>query len=388
MKILFLVRALNYGGAERQLVALAKGLHERGHHVVVAVFYSRAPLEKDLLDSGIRIRSLEKGGRWDLINFFLRYLRLVQEERPDLIHGYLGDPNIVIALAKLMSPGSRIVWGVRSSSVDLTQYDWVSRSAFTVGAWLSGWADCIIANSYAGRKDYLAKGYPSKKTITIHNGIDTDRFSPDQNARLATRQAWNVPDSHILIGLVGRINPQKDHRNFILAAARVLQERQDVRFVCVGGGAKEDRASLEDFAKSLGLGEWIIWMGAHPEVSHVYNALDLLVSSSAYGEGFSNVIGEAMACGLPCVATDVGDARLILNGLGECVPPRNPEALCAGIHRVLKDPRPGLVLRQHIIEHFSLKVLLTKTEQVLLDLMVGQAHDRLVPEGEISRPRS
>ncbi len=387
MKIMFLVRALNYGGAERQLVALAKGLRERGHQVVVTVFYSGAPLERDLLDSGIRIRSLEKSGRWDLINFFFRYLRLVREECPDVIHGYLGDPNIVIALAKFMSLGSCIVWGIRSSSVDLAQYDWVSRLAFKVGAWLSRWADCIIANSYAGRADYLAEGYPSEKTITIHNGIDTDRFCPDQDARLAMRRSWKVSDSHILIGLVGRINPQKDHRNFLLAAAQMLKKRQDVRFVCVGGGVNEERASLEEFANSLGLAKWIIWMDAQPGVSHVYNALDLLVSSSAYGEGFSNVIGEAMACGVPCVATDVGDARLILDELGECVPPRNPEALCAGIHRSLKHSRCGEVLRQRIIDHFSLKVLVAKTEGVLLDLINGQGHERLVPEGGRGLPR-
>lgn len=372
VKILFLLRALNYGGAERQLIVLAKGLHERGHEVVVAVFYPGAPLEKDLREAGIRIRPLNKRGRWDLFAFLMRYARVVWEESPDVIHGYLEDPNIVIALCRFFLPPCRIVWGVRSSAVDQSKYDWVGRWGFKLSCWLSKCADLIIANSYTGRKDYLASGYPAAKTITIHNGIDIERFRPDPEARRMTRHEWDVRDDETLIGLVGRLNPQKDHRTFLNAVALLMKEEPHARFVCVGDGPVHEQAALQEFGKRLGLADRLIWSRAQERVSRVYNALDLLVSSSAYGEGFSNVVGEAMACGTPCVATDVGDSGFVMGECGELVRPKDPDALKAGMQRALKRRLLRGEIRQRILDHFSLDNLVVATERALLELSQRQ----------------
>ena len=373
IKIIFLLRALNYGGAERQLVLLAKGLRERGHDVVVTVFYPGAPLEKELLEAGIRIRSLDKRGRWDIFAFFRRFTRVVWEERPDVMHGYLEDPNIVIALCRPFLPSCRVVWGVRSSTMDHSKYDWVSRLGFTLSCWLAKFADLIIANSYTGREDYLAAGYPEAKTVTIPNGIDTERFRPDPEARRMTRHGWSASADERWIGLVGRLNPQKDHRNFLKAAALLVRERNDVRFVCVGDGPPQEQAALQDFGKALGLTDCLIWGKAQERVSYIYNALDLLVSSSAYGEGFSNVIGEAMACGVPCVATDVGDSGFVMGEFGELVRPKDPEDLKAGMQRALERKLSAREIRQRIIDHFSLGNLVVATERVLLALCGRQA---------------
>jgi glycosyltransferase involved in cell wall biosynthesis len=128
MKICFLVRALTYGGAERQLVVLAKGLHARGHDVVVMVFYPGGPLEKDLLDAGVRIRSLAKRGRWDVLNFFFQLIRAVREERPDILHSYLTE--FVTVILKPVLPGLKVVWGIRVSNIDYRDYDWLALVSF------------------------------------------------------------------------------------------------------------------------------------------------------------------------------------------------------------------------------------------------------------------
>jgi len=372
MKIIFLTRSLVYGGAERQLVILAKGLHDRGHDVLVATFYSGEPLEKELLDAGVRIRPLNKLGRWDLLFFLFRLFRVMREESPDILHGYLPDPNSIGVILKPFFPKVRIVWGVRCSMMDSKQYDWIAGPSFKLSCWLSRFADAIIANSYVGREYHVAMGYPAEKTVVIHNGIDTKRFHRDSEARVRVRSEWGIGEDEMLIGLVGRLDPMKDHPNFLNAAALLVQEGKQFRFVCVGSGPANYRASLQELAKTLGLAEYILWVDARAEVSAIYSALDLLVSSSVYGEGFPNVLGEAMACGVPCVATDVGDSALVVGDMGEVVPPKNSVALADAIQRLLnqKSYEPTRI-RQRIVAELSMDNLVTNTEHVLCALLTG-----------------
>jgi glycosyltransferase involved in cell wall biosynthesis len=164
----------------------------------------------------------------------------------------------------------------------------------------------------------------------------------------------------------------KDHPNFLNAAALLVQEGKQFRFVCVGSGPANYRASLQELAKTLGLAEYILWVDARAEVSAIYSALDLLVSSSVYGEGFPNVLGEAMACGVPCVATDVGDSALVVGDMGEVVPPKNSVALADAIQRLLnqKSYEPTRI-RQRIVAELSMDNLVTNTEHVLCALLTG-----------------
>lgn len=370
MKICFLVRSLYIGGAERQLVVLSKGLLQRGHDVVVVVFYSGGPLEKELEEAGVRIRSLHKRGRWDLLSFLFRLSRVVREESPDILHGYLPDSNNIGMILKPFFPKVRIVWGVRCSRMESKQYDWAAVLSFELSCWLSRFADAIIANSYVGREYHVAMGYPAEKTIVIHNGIDTERFHRDSGARARVRSEWGIGEDEMLIGLVARLDPMKDHQNFLNAAALLVQEGKQFRFVCVGGGPAKYRASLQELAKTLGLAEYILWIDTRADVSTVYSALDLLVSSSVYGEGFSNAIGEAMACGIPCVVTNVGDSAWLVGDMGEVVPPKNSVALADAIQRLLKqNSYEPTRIRQRIVDQLSVSTLVTNTEHAISALL-------------------
>ncbi|NLU50543.1 MAG: glycosyltransferase [Syntrophomonadaceae bacterium] len=371
MKITFLTRSLDYGGAERQLVTLAKGLHERGHRVVVLVFYANGPLEKELYDAGVTVRVLDKKGRWDVAGFLCRLVHAVVHDKPDIVHGYLGIPNILTVLLKPIFSGTRMVWGVRASNMDLARYDWLSRLSYQLECMLSRFADLIITNSHAGF-DYAAKnGFPKSKMVVIPNGIDTDRFRPDPEAGRLLRMEWGVADNEKLIGLVGRLDPMKDHPTFLRAAALLRNERKDVRFVCVGDGATDYRKKLQALGKELGLEECLIWAGTRGDMFAVYNALDI-ASSTSYGEGFPNVIGEAMACGVPCVVTDVGDSSWIVGDVGVVVPPRDPHALAAGLKIALAQwpNKGGFSGRDRISHCFSVQLLIHATENALRDVGV------------------
>jgi glycosyltransferase involved in cell wall biosynthesis len=367
MNVLLLTRDLKYGGAQRQLVVLAKGLHARGHRVVVSQFYSGGPLEQELLEAGVRIRPLQKRGRWDLLHFLLQLARVMREERPEILYSYLTDlPTLVL---KPCFPSTKIVWGIRSSNVDLSRFDWFTRISYRLTFRLSHFADAVIANSRVGRNDHIAQGYPRGKVIVIPNGIDTQGFCPDPEARRHVRSEWGIQDHEELIGIVGRLDPVKDHPTFLQAASLLSQEHNHLRFVCVGDGQTEYRKSLHQLTRSLGLTEQVIWPGGRSDMPAVFNALDLLASSSTT-EGFSNVIAEAMACGVPCVATNVGDSAWLMGNLGEVVPPRDPVALAKAMGKVLdRRPQNSAQIRRHIVEQFSVEKLVADTEEVLLKLL-------------------
>jgi glycosyltransferase involved in cell wall biosynthesis len=347
-------------------VLLSKRLCERGHDVVIAIFYPGGPLEKELSDTKVRIQALNKRGRWDVVGFLLRIIQVVREERPDVLHGYLLEPNLIATILKPLFPTMKVVWGIRCSNLD--HADWLDKLSFKLNCWMSSFPDVIIANSHAGREYHLSAGYPAGKIVVIPNGIDTERFRPDPKARQRIRLEWGVGECEKLIGLVGRLDPMKDHPIFLEAAAFVAKKRKETRFVCVGGGPEEYRASLQTLARSLGLGERLLWAGPREDMPAVYNALDVAVSSS-YGEGLSNVIGEAMACGVPCVVTNVGDSAWLVGDTGRVVPPKDHVALKNAIESMLdQGPHNPAQIRQRIVECLSAETLVVNTERALLTL--------------------
>ena len=371
IRLVLLARSLDYGGAERQLIALAKGLHARGHHVVVAVFYPGGALEAELRAAGVPVVSLDKSGRWDVIGFLYRFGRFLRQERPEILHGYLPMPNILALLAKPVCSG-KVVWGVRASNMEARHYGWLAGVESRVERTVARFATLIICNSHAARSYHVSRGFPANRTIVIPNGIDTERFRPDPGARRRVRAAWGVDDREKLVGLVGRIDPMKGHPTFLKAAAQLARERLDVRFICVGGGPSSYVSELRHLAHDLGLPPRLIWAGPQEDMPGVYNALDLVVSASSFGEGFSNVVGEAMACGVPCIVTDVGDSPLIVQDTAMVVPSGRPAALATAMDQQLDRLSHGefdrALIRTRIMTDFSLSRLHDTTEQWLMDL--------------------
>ncbi len=372
MKILFLTRTLNCGGAERQLVTLARELYARHHEVVVATMYTQGALKNDLLAAGVRVCSLDKAGRGDVVGFAARLFALMRRERPDVVHGYVTVPNLLTMLLKLFFPRVRAVLGVRDSNLDVARStDRLSLLTRAVERTLARLADLVIVNSQAGFEHAAAKGVPAEKMLIVPNGIDTERFHPESEERERMRALWNVPPGAKLVGLVGRLDPAKDHATFIRAASLVARQHDDVRFICVGGGSPSYRAEMQALAEAEGVSNRLVWESARDDMLAVYNALDLLVSSSQ-SEGFSNVVAEAMACGVPCVVTDVGDSALIAGPLGMVVPPRDPAALAAAVEQMLVRIERGCRTgynRDWIENYFSVQELAAKTETALSRLV-------------------
>jgi glycosyltransferase involved in cell wall biosynthesis len=333
--IVFLTRSLDVGGAERQMIGLAAGLHRAGWRVRVLTFYDGGTLTSDLIGQGVAVESLHKRGRWDVVGFGLRLVRQLRRDRPDIVHGYLVTPNVVSAIVKAFVGRPRVVWGVRASNMEFGRYGRLSSVLFAMSCGLSRFADLIICNSNAGKDFHASRGYPRSRMVVVPNGIDSTRFRPDAVARQSIRAEWGVTEGEVLVGLVARLDPMKDHVTFLHGAALVAADRKDARFVCVGQGPAPYGDMLERLATDLGLDARLIWAGERTDLPAVYNALDLAVSSSTYGEGFSNVVAEAMATGVPCVVTDVGDSRFIVGDAGWVCRRSSPSDLAGAIASAL-----------------------------------------------------
>ncbi len=370
MRIIILCHSLRVGGAERQITVLAKGLQQIGHEVFIAVFYAGGELEKDLDGSGISILDLQKSGRWDNISFIRRLLNSVKFVQPDIIYSFLFTPNILTVLLKPFTPQIKMVWGVRSSKVDLDRYDWLYRLTYRIECFLSRFADLIICNSAAGLRYAAEHGFPKKLMTVIPNGIDLNVFKPDLAARQRVRDEWGIAKNEMLIGLVARLDPMKDHPTFLHAAAMLAQERGDVRFICVGEGSEPYKSNLFSLASKLKLDDRLKWIGPRFDMPAVCNAFDIACSSSS-GEGFSNTIIEAMACGVPCVVTDVGDSAVIVGETGVVVPPSSPEPLRDAFGLLLNQisPEVSIASRTSIQNRYSNELLVTNTAKVLLEVL-------------------
>ncbi len=375
IRVCFLMRQLNVGGAQRQVIELATGLDKSTYAVTVVTFYSGGQLSPEVAAvPGVELLSMNKRGRWDVIPFFVRLVATMRALRPDVLHGYLGVPNLLCVATKPFLKKTRVVWGVRASYKDLKRYDWLTSLTFGLERLSSRFPDLIIANSEAGKEFYASQGFPASKMVVVANGIDTERFRPDPEAGKGLRGQWGLGVSDLVIGLVGRLDPRKDHVTFLQAAAILSRERSNARFVCVGDGPTAYKKELRELGDSLGLKDRLLWTGARSDMASVYNALDILSSSSSFGEGFPNVVGEAMACGVPCVVTDVGDSRKVVGETGIVVMPGDPSRLAEAWKELLDLPESQRALlgekaRTRIVDEFRRDLLVQRTTEALARLL-------------------
>jgi glycosyltransferase involved in cell wall biosynthesis len=370
--VVFLTRSLEAGGAEVQLASLATALPQDQFAVTVLCFYEIGPLLDTLKEAGIPVVSLRKAGRWDVPRFFARLVKELRALRPDVIHAFLGPPNILATLAKFFLPSMRVVWGVRASNMDLSQYDFTWRLGFAFERWLSSRADLIVANSAAGRDHVRQQGFAANRLTVVPNGIDTARFDVSRQIRGAVRRDWGVADDECLIGLAARLDPMKDHENFLRAAALLVSDTPRVRFVCIGGDGLAGRGGLRLLADELGIGEQVIWAGYRKDMAAVLSALDIHTSASAFGEGFSNTVAESMAAGVPNAVTDVGDSALIVGNTGEVVPPRDPARLADAWRALLnldeaESRQRRVACKARIAKNFSRATMVDRMAALYLD---------------------
>lgn len=308
----------------------------------------------------------------------MRLLKLIDAEQPDILHSYLPSANILAVLAKRLRPDLKVVWGLRLSESESRHYPVMHRITYWIERHLPFTADLMIANAPSVRKAAIASGLAADLIKVIPNGFDADCYQTDQEGRQRLRQRWAITDNERLIGMVGRLDPMKGHEVFFKAVQHLAEENSNLRFVCVGPDPYRRQTGLELLAQRLGLADRLTWESPDLSIRDVYSALDVLCHPSNFGEGFPNVIAEALLTETLCVATDIGHSGDLLRGVGVITAPCDPKALEAGLREVLqwsntRSTRAVKEGRERVQNSFSVEALVTRTEDALVTL-----HERTI----------
>lgn len=377
IRILHLITSLDVGGAEAMLEKLVTSMASDRFETMVVSLLREGAIGRRLSDGGVQVRSLNiKRGGLDPLALF-RLLRLLREFQPDILQTWLYHADILGTLASRLRSVPHLAWNIRCSEVDFSRYATLTRRIVKLLALLSRRPELIIANSEAGRIAHVRAGYRATRWEIIPNGFDLRRFKPDPEARAAFRGRIGVGEETVLIGLPARADPMKDHRSFLMAARQVIDAGAAVRFLLVGRGTDPGNSFIQGLLADSGLTTEVILLGEQGKMESIFAGLDIVVLASSFGEGFPNVLGEAMACGIPCIATDVGDAAAIVGENGMTVAPRDPTALAAAMVKMASMPasarrQMGMAARARVEEEFSIERVVERYEATYRALAAGR----------------
>lgn len=351
LTVALLVNDLRMGGAERQLVELAKGLDKTRFRVLVVTLYSGGPLEDELRDrDDVTLISLERSGKYDF-RTVLRLASLLRRQRVDVIQPFLTPATLFGLTAALLA---RTPIKIATERCGLRLNTHLGNRAYRFAEdRLTRFADAVVPNSEAGREYVLSRGIAPRKVRVIYNGVSPSRTDLAPGEREAAREALGVPPEGALAGIVASLQTAKDHETFLQAAAIVRRSLPDARFAIVGDGPL--RAQLERRSRELGLDSCVSFAGQQLRVAPYIAAFDVAVLSSCDHEGCSNFLLEAMALGRPLVATDVGgNAELFTAGrAGFLVPPKEPGAMAAAVLDVLQNTETASRMSRESLDAFS-----------------------------------
>ncbi|MBD2577196.1 glycosyltransferase [Oscillatoria sp. FACHB-1406] len=358
MKIFHIITGLKVGGAEMMLLKLLERRSPKVKAKVISLTHTDS-IGKRINDLGIPVVALEM--RPGTLNPFalLGLVRLLQKERPDIIHTWMYHADLLGGLAARWAGIPSIIWNIRSSDLSRERNKATTRLVVALCAKLS----VLIPNriqccSNVAKDIHLSWGYDRDKFIITPNGFDLERFVPDSHARLAVRQELAVGVDTPLVGLIARFDPQKNHSGFFEAAGYLHKKRPDVHFLLAGDKIDTKNPAIIAAIERAGVSDVTHLLGLREDIPRIMASLDVLASSS-YGEAFPNVLGEAMACGVPCAVTDVGDSAYIVGNTGKVVGSGDMKALAEALESFLDLPSEereqiGQQARHRIQENFDI----------------------------------
>ena len=385
VKVIYIISDLSIGGAEMMLYKLLAETNRERFEPAVISLMDQGSLRERIEALGIAVHTVGMTSRFPTPRVFWRLVGLIRRLKPDLILGWMYHGSLAAQLSNICSSRrAPVLWSIHYSVNSLSNEKWLTAMVIRACAFLSRLPAKIIFVSQSGQAQHKLLGYDIENSCVIPNGINTRQFSPSVEARRSVRSELGLPESAFLIGIVSRYHPVKDHATFLRAAALLSRTHPEAHFLLVGRSVDRHNRALRDLIQELGLSERTCLAGERDDMPRLMAALDVFSLTSSYGESFPNVIGEAMACGMPCVVTDVGDSRWIVGDTGRIVPPSDPAALADAWREMIERGTIGRMAlgraaRSRVIERFPLKSIVTQYEAVYDTLSAQESLDQFSP---------
>ena len=369
MKIIHIITGLSTGGAEMMLYKLLSQINRNEFESEVISLTDAGSVADKIRMLGIPVHALGmKRGKLHPVAL-IKLTLLLRKKKPDLVQTWLYHSDLLGGLAAKSAGSIKTFWSIRQSNIDADSNKrsiiWIAKTCAKLSSWLP---EKIICCSHSALESHLALGYSKEKMIVIPNGFNLDSFHPDQDSRKSVRKELGLDEKTCMVGLVARFDPQKDHQNFIQAAGLIRKNNPSVHFILCGDDITKENLQLMQWIKQAEVEECIHLLGIRKDVSRLVASMDVAVSSSL-GEGFPNVVGEAMACAVPCVVTDVGDSALIVGDTGRVVAAKDSEALATSVIELLQASPEfrkelGKQARLRVKNNYSLDSAVKKFEAV------------------------
>ena len=372
ISVLHVITGLEVGGAELmllRLLAASISSHFPISHEVVSLT-TIGPTGSRLQAAGVGVVSLGMRNGVPDPRGLVALVRLLRRRSPSLIQTWMYHADLLGGIAARLAGDIPVIWSIRQS--DVKAENRLHRLlAQVINPLLSRWMPkAIVCCGERVRDVHVGYGYAREKCVVIPNGFDLERFKANSGAGALLRAELKIPEDAPVVGMAARLHPMKDHATFLAAAAIVARSIPAAVFVLCGDGLTAGSPTVARLVLESGLPmERLRLIGRRDDLENIYPALTVAVLSSKSGEGFPNVLGEAMACGVPCVATDVGDSALIVGEHGRIVPPGDAGALAGAVLKLLHMPEAertalGLAARAKIAERYSIAAVAGQYESL------------------------
>lgn len=362
MKVVHVIIGLNVGGAELMLKRLIESQQSKPdiEHIVISLT-DQGVLGSQLVKQGIKVFCLGMSSIFKGLAVFLKLRTLFKQLRPDVIHTWMYHADLLGGLAARSIGFRNVIWCIRSTDIRKGGSK-ITLLIRKLCAWLSGWLPrVIVCAAEASRTVHESVGYDANKMQVIPNGFELDKLVASDDAGRNLRNELDIKADCKLVISVGRYSPVKDHKTFIAAAGKLALQHDKARFVLVGRDLERTNPQLMAMIEATGKADFFYLLGERDDVASCLKGSDIFCLHSVT-EGFPNVLGEAMAVGLPCVTTDVGDAAYLLDNPAWVVPAKSSVELADKLNTLLSLPITestllGAVAATRIREHFSMAVI-------------------------------
>jgi glycosyltransferase involved in cell wall biosynthesis len=370
IKITHIISGLSVGGAENTLLKVASSLNQDEFKNTVISLTGGGPISVKLKDKNINVHELNFSKSFSSLKGLYNLTRTLKSSKPHIIQTWMYHADLLGGIVTRLRTNAPVLWNLRQSNFDNSLSKKSTILATQACVYLSKFIpSTVVCGSYAARLTHQKIGYNPTIMQVLPNGYNHDQFKPDPDARGVLTKSLNITDDCFIVGFPARYHPQKDHATFFKAAAIVRQKINNVHFVLCGDSINSENSEIMSMINQNNLKDCIHLLGPVDQMESFYPALDTVVLTSSFGEGAPNIIGEAMASGVPCISTDVGDSAMIIGDTGKNVPHSDPHAMAQAILDLHKQPSHerkslGRAARQRIIDLFPNDLMIERYEEL------------------------